>query len=135
MKPSCPLRRVVSRIGCGLVCLWLACGYVQDPTDFLIRNSPVYVPAAGGASAELMFHSLGGQTVLIALKAGSTRMQPYARLIGPDGSIQTAPPASSAVDGFNSAEVTLPSLGTYRLFVLDGAGRGGRVVVRVEVVP
>jgi hypothetical protein len=62
-------------------------------------------------------------------------MIPFANLIGPDSSQATAPPASSASDGFNTAQVALPQNGTYRLVVLDNSGRGGRVTVRVELIP
>jgi len=124
-------RRVVSGAAC-LVLLTLGCGWAYNHSDVLVLTK-VNVPAGGG-SAEAMFQGIAGQTVEISLTGRSTSAIPQASLVGPDGSSTNTPPASSAADGFNTAQVSLPDSGTYRLVVFDDSGLGGAVTVRVQLV-
>ena len=127
--------RAARRTAFGLACLvlpGLGCGWAYNTSAVLVLTE-VDVPENGG-SAEVMFQGLPNQQVLISLAGRLTTMQPYGNLIGPEGSQSTTPPTNGASNGFNSAQVTLPVAGTYRLQVLDGSKKGGPVTVRVEVV-
>ncbi|MEP0841290.1 MAG: hypothetical protein HRF43_01105 [Phycisphaerae bacterium] len=130
MKLSPRVQRTLAATVCAVLC-GPGCRVFETDRLFLL-NSNVDIPAGGG-TRELMFHGLANQLVTISLAASKTSMIPQATLVTPDATQSAVPPASSSVDGFNSASVTLPRDGTYRLVISDASGQGGQVTVRVEL--
>ncbi len=111
------------------------CGLTGTRTTVLV-NSTVNVPRSTGTvpgSAQVMFQGLPGQTINIIMTGGQKNMLPYGSVLSPDGATTSVPPLSSAASSSNTGSFTATTLGTYTLYVYDGANLGGQIQVWVEV--
>ena len=91
--------------------------------------------AAGGGGADVTFKGTNGQKIGITLTASSASMEPYGFLVSPDGSGQYTPSLDRATNGSNTIQLVLTATGEYKLTVFDGSNQGGKVSVRVIVLP